>query len=53
MAGDTHGNYDEWRYNLVPRALAAGAKVVLQLGDFGFWPQTRKGAAYLCDLDRL
>ena len=53
MAGDTHGNYGEWKYNLVPRALTTGAKVVLQLGDFGFWPQTRKGAVYLCDLDRL
>lgn len=51
VAGDWHGNL-AWALKAVKAAHDAGAAVVLQLGDFGYWrpdPSTRK---YLFRLER-
>lgn len=54
MAGDWHGNED-WALNVisrVPGALAGeGRRLILQLGDFGVWPD-RAGQRYLARISR-
>jgi Calcineurin-like phosphoesterase len=52
LAGDWHGNIP-WALRMVAAAHDAGVRVIVQLGDFGFWrddPSTRK---YLRRLERL
>ena len=44
LAGDWHGNLP-WALRMVTAARDAGARVIVQLGDFGYWrddPSTRK-----------
>jgi predicted phosphodiesterase len=41
LVGDTHGNARWWESFVVPTADASGADVIVQLGDFGFWGDTR------------
>lgn len=52
LAGDTHGDARWWGV-LLDVAERAGCPVVLQLGDFGYWPGTPRGDAYLDEVDRL
>jgi hypothetical protein len=52
LAGDTHGNARWWAV-LVGVARRARCPVVLQLGDFGYWPGSARGDAYLDEVDRL
>ena len=52
LAGDWHGNLP-WALRMVTAAHEAGARVIVQLGDFGYWrdePSTRK---YLRRLESL
>jgi predicted phosphodiesterase len=44
VAGDTHGDI-EWCVSLTKIAARCDAKIVLQVGDFGYWPRmtTRSG----------
>ncbi len=42
LAGDTHGN-GRWVGHLCKLARRHGCEVILQLGDFGFWPHTTAG----------
>jgi hypothetical protein len=52
LAGDWHGNIP-WAMRMVAAAHDAGVRVIVQLGDFGYWrddPSTRK---YLRRLERL
>lgn len=53
LAGDWHGNLG-WAQRVVTIAYEAGARTVLQLGDFGYWraadPATRR---YLSSLERV
>ena len=37
LAGDTHGNLPHVRY-VLEQALISGARTVVQVGDFGYWP---------------
>lgn len=46
VAGDVHGSL-AWLTALAGHAQAAGASVILQLGDFGYWEHTEKGARWL------
>jgi hypothetical protein len=52
VAGDTHGDGGWWEV-IVGAAVEACCPVVLQLGDFGFWPGTPGGDGYLDEVDRL
>jgi predicted phosphodiesterase len=38
LVGDTHGSESWWRSFVAPTATAERADLVLQLGDFGYWP---------------
>lgn len=52
LAGDWHGNL-AWAQKMIRLAHQAGAVVIVQLGDFGYWrpdPSTRK---YLFRVERL
>ena len=51
LAGDTHGN-GPWVGNLCKLANQHGCDVILQLGDFGYWPHTAKGRRFLDQVDR-
>ena len=45
VAGDTHGN-SWWLHRLASLAVELGCDGVVQLGDFGFWPDQRTLRAY-------
>ena len=49
VAGDTHGDLDWWEDVLLPAAVEHQADVVVQLGDFGYWPYAhdRESQAYV------
>jgi hypothetical protein len=46
VAGDTHGNA-KWCAFLAVAAQHFGCPVVLQLGDFGYWPHVEAGQRFL------
>jgi hypothetical protein len=48
IAGDWHAN-ERWAASAIREGCAEGAKVILQLGDFGLW---RTGIMYLSELSR-
>lgn len=50
LAGDTHGN-GRWVGSLCKLAQQHRCDVVLQLGDFGYWPHTSKGRRFLDQVD--
>lgn len=43
VAGDTHGNKKWWR-TLIKLANQHDCKVIVQVGDFGFWPEQNSGS---------
>lgn len=53
MVGDTHANYRFWKQHVIPIAMTAGAHVIVQLGDFGYWPRIGEGRSYLKYLSAL
>jgi hypothetical protein len=54
IAGDWHGN-SRWAASVVratPKLLdGEPARIILQLGDFGYWPRSGTGADYLNELE--
>lgn len=46
VAGDTHGD-TPWLTMLIERARNQHCQWIVQLGDFGYWSHTRKGASFL------
>jgi len=46
MVGDTHANA-EWTCRVIDRADRLGVDLVLQLGDFGYWPNFQSGRFFL------
>ncbi len=50
LAGDTHGN-GPWVGTLCKLANQHGCDVILQLGDFGYWPHTAEGRRFLDQVD--
>lgn len=56
VAGDTHANTG-WTFNLVHKARKALAgedpRIVLQAGDFGFWPRQEGGRRFLITVDEV
>jgi hypothetical protein len=46
IAGDTHGN-TAWLDLLAGVAAANDCTVIIQVGDFGYFPQHRDGSRYL------
>jgi len=51
LAGDWHGNVG-WVQRVIPavRRSAPGARTILHVGDFGFWPE-RRGKGFLSSVD--
>lgn len=47
VAGDTHGNLQHWKNELLPAAATLDCPVILQLGDFGYWEHQKSGRYYL------
>ncbi len=52
VAGDVHGSL-AWLTTLAELAGEHGCGVILQLGDFGYWEHTEKGARWLEAADAL
>lgn len=50
IAGDTHGN-TAWVEELVSTAAGQGCPIVIQVGDFGFFPDHPEGPRFLTALD--
>ena len=51
IAGDLHGNGSRG-VALIREAASNGCEVILQCGDFGYWPASASGLQFLADLDR-
>lgn len=47
VAGDIHGDSYNWEHTFFPTAQRVGAKAILQVGDFGYWPQFEEGQDYI------
>ena len=52
LLGDIHGN-EAWLAMACRAAVDNGCPIILQLGDFGFWPHERAGARFLDTVDQL
>jgi hypothetical protein len=52
VAGDTHGSDRNARF-VVQEAYAEGADLILQVGDFGYWPRFPDGRAFLKEVERV
>lgn len=50
LAGDTHGN-GRWVGHLCKLARTHSCEVIVQLGDFGFWPHTADGLRLLAEVE--
>lgn len=50
FAGDIHGS-GRWARHVVAAAMAGGADVIVQAGDFGYWEHEARGVAFLDLLD--
>ena len=46
LVGDTHGN-PRWTPFVIDQAQKLGADLIVQLGDFGYWPRDRRGSRFL------
>ena len=46
LVGDTHAN-TACALAVIDHAAAVGADVIVQVGDFGFWPRAKKGRKFL------
>lgn len=52
ILGDTHGSVGAVRA-AVAAAVANGCRLILQLGDFGYWPHTVKGRQFLVEVQQI
>ena len=50
IAGDTHGN-SKWVEYLIEVAADSGCPVIIQVGDFGYFPDHTEGAGFLTAID--
>ena len=50
VAGDTHGNAP-WVEGLAATAAEQGCPIVIQVGDFGYFPDHPNGPRYLTAID--
>ena len=50
IVGDTHGNI-AWVEGLARTAAAQGCPIILQVGDFGFFPDHPEGLRFLTAVD--
>lgn len=50
--GDTHGNL-KWFNRAIIHAVEQDCTKIVQVGDFGYWPQTNKGKEFLAKLQTL
>lgn len=50
VAGDVHGNR-RWMGTLCKLARRHGCEIILQVGDFGYWPHTDDGRRFLAHVD--
>lgn len=50
IAGDTHGN-TAWVETLTRTAAALGCPVIIQLGDFSYFPRLPEGPHFLAAVD--
>jgi len=50
LLGDTHANL-AWTRHAIKHAHDLGADLVLQLGDFGFWPRRSAGRGFLAGVE--
>ena len=41
LVGDTHGNADWWLRVVIPNAIRESCQRIVQLGDFGYWQNSR------------
>jgi len=51
LLGDTHGN-TSWTLSMIDQASALDADLILQLGDFGYWPRVRDGLRFLSAVEK-
>lgn len=51
IAGDTHGN-TKWVQHLARVAARSDCPVIIQVGDFGYFPDHRDGPRFISDVDR-
>jgi len=51
VAGDWHG-HTNWAKKVIDRAAQLDCRIVLQLGDFGYWAHTESGRRYLKRLSK-
>ena len=51
IAGDTHGN-TKWVEHLTDVAARSNCPVIIQVGDFGYFPEHRDGPRFLSMIDR-
>ncbi len=51
IAGDTHGN-TKWVQHLTRVAARSDCPVIIQVGDFGYFPDHRDGPRFISDVDR-
>lgn len=42
LVGDSHGSATWWQSSVSPAAVAARADLIVQLGDFGYWPSATR-----------
>lgn len=47
LVGDTHGNTPWLERTVIPTALANDAALIIQVGDFGWWPDRDSGRRFI------
>ncbi len=50
VAGDTHGNW-RWTCHLAALAVANECELIVQVGDFGYFPRMAGGDRFLDEVD--
>lgn len=50
LLGDTHANTD-WTVSMIEAAAGMRVDLILQLGDFGYWPMQMDGAEFLASVE--
>lgn len=52
LVGDVHGDL-QWATKMSHFARQHGCTIILQLGDFGYWPHTPSGQKFLGELEKV
>lgn len=50
--GDTHMNFRWWHNNVIQMAKDHGCRTIFQVGDFGYWENSRAGIHFLDSLSK-